>query len=101
MAAKRDKNGRFIKGTVPNPKGRPPKVVEESYKQLLMAAVTPEAWKSIIGMAVSQAIQGDAKARDFIAERILGKPNQPISGELNVDLSRMTDDQLERIATNL
>lgn len=81
MAAeyKRDKRtGKFVKGTKPPPgPGRPKRKVEEVYLRAVSAAVPIEAWHKIIQRAYVQALQGDARAREFLA-RYLAPPEQVV-----------------------
>jgi hypothetical protein len=72
----RDDNGRFIKGTVPNPKGRPPKEREERFHQVLLTSVSFEDWKRICLKARDQALKGDAVARKWLSDYLIGPPVQ-------------------------
>jgi hypothetical protein len=64
----RDNNGRFVKGTSGNPKGRPPKEREQQYYTIAMNTVTFEEWKGIIKRAAQDAKRGDASARKWLSE---------------------------------
>lgn len=72
----RDTNGRFVKGSVPNPKGRPPKAREERYHEILLTTVTFVDWEKIIAKARDQALKGDSVARKFLADYFIGPPVQ-------------------------
>lgn len=72
----RDPAGKFIKGESGNPKGRPPKEREQRFYEITLAAVTFDDWKAIIDKAVSQAKKGDAVARKFLADYLMGQPVQ-------------------------
>jgi len=70
----RDEKGRFIKGSVGNPKGRPPKAREERYYEITLSTVTFADWEEIIRKAADQAKRGDYHARKFLAEYLVGPP---------------------------
>ena len=72
----RDEKGRFIKGSVGNPKGRPPKAREERYYEITLSTVTFADWEEIIRKAADQAKRGDYQARKFLAEYLVGPPVQ-------------------------
>src|SRR5262249_43172429 len=73
MSTDRDPNGRFLPGHPGGP-GRPRRAVEADYLAALSEAVPPEAWKRIVARAVEDAEKGDAKARDWLAAYLVGKP---------------------------
>lgn len=72
----RDEKGRFVKGTCGNPKGRGKKETEESYLQAFRDKVLPSDWAAIIARAMGDAKRGDAVARKFIADYMIGPPMQ-------------------------
>jgi len=74
----RDANGRFIKGSVGNPTGRSPREREERYYQIMMSTVSFEDWKRIIAKAVQQAEKGDAQARKWLADYLVGTAQQTL-----------------------
>jgi hypothetical protein len=69
----RDGMGRFMPGNPGGP-GRKPRKVEEEYLQSMTAIVDAEAWESIVRKATLDAIAGDAKARTWITNYLLGQP---------------------------
>jgi len=75
MVHQRDENGRFVKGHKGGP-GRPPKEREERYYEITLTSCTFEQWKGIVQKAVEQALEGDATARKFLADYLLGPPAQ-------------------------
>lgn len=77
MAQRNDK-GQFVEGGVGNPKGRPKKAREDRYYQIAMSAVPFPQWKRIFNKAAQQAEKGDAQARKFLADYLLGPPQQHI-----------------------
>jgi len=69
----RDSNGRFAPGNPGGP-GRKPREVEEEYLAVMEQVVSGEAWQAIVERATTDAIAGDAKARQWIAGYLLGMP---------------------------
>jgi len=76
MAAIRDKNGRFKKGSVANPNGRPKKEREIRFYEITLTACTYADWREIVKKAVAQAKRGDASARKWLADYLIGPPVQ-------------------------
>jgi hypothetical protein len=72
----RDEKGRFIKGISGNPKGRPARDIEENYRAIMLDAVSPEDWRTIVLKAVDQAKRGNGLARKWLADYIIGLPVQ-------------------------
>lgn len=66
----RDSEGRFKKGNPGGP-GRPPRQVEVAkelgYLGATLDAVSEDDWVAIVEKAVEQAIEGDGRARDWLA----------------------------------
>ena len=75
MAATRKANGQFAKGSKGGP-GRPKKKREERYLEITMSACTYPEWKAVIKKAVEQAKRGDNQARRFLADYLIGPPQQ-------------------------
>ncbi len=86
MAAKRDANGRFVKGTGGGP-GRPKKSREQRYYEIMRQRVTFKDWRHIIDVAVARAKAGDKEARKFLAEYLMGKPEQVLNVKGGLDIS--------------
>lgn len=70
----RETNGQFKKGVSGNPKGRPKRQREIEYYRLLETAVTKEDWIAICIKAVEQARRGDAVARKWLSDYLIGPP---------------------------
>jgi hypothetical protein len=66
----RDESGRFVRGNPGGP-GRPRRQVEADYLVALSDAVSIEDWKGICRRAVMDALDGDGKARDWLAALLL------------------------------
>ena len=67
----RDGKGRFAEGNGGGP-GRPPRPVETEYLKALSDALTLEDWREVVARAVTDAKQGDAKAREWLGRYALG-----------------------------
>ena len=72
----RDDKGRFVKGESGNPKGRAKREVELDYVHVLYSTVTLSDWRAIIEKAKGQALKGDAQARKWLSDYIMGLPVQ-------------------------
>lgn len=75
----RDKNGRFVEGNTAaqrNSGGRPKRSVEEKYLKALSRRVTMKEWNKVIEVAIQFAKAGDAKARQWLSDYLMGKPIQ-------------------------
>lgn len=89
----RDENGRFIKGVSGNPNGRPKKERELRYYEIMQTTCTFVEFKAICQKAVDQAKRGDAVARKWLADYLIGAPAQKHElsgidgGELVINLS--------------
>ena len=75
MASQRDENGRFVKGHDGGP-GRPKRSTEEKYLAALSRRVTIRDWEKIVDVAVARAKTGDATARTWLSDYLMGKPVQ-------------------------
>lgn len=72
----RDEKGRFVKGQSGNPKGRPPKTREGRYYEIAVSAVPFKQWRKIIKKVAANAERGDVRALRFLADYLLGRPQQ-------------------------
>ena len=70
----RDSKGRFVKGVSGNPQGRLPRQTETSYLQVSESVCTFDVWREIVTKAVEQAKRGDARARQWLSDYLVGKP---------------------------
>jgi hypothetical protein len=73
MGAYRHDNGRFALGNRGGP-GRPRRDIEANYLAVLGEAVPIETWGAIVTKAVDQALDGDAQARTWLSNYLIGKP---------------------------
>ena len=77
--AEREANGRFAKGNSASKghsHGRPKRKREERYYDILVSTVTFDRWKRIVDKAAQQAERGDSIARKWLADYIVGVPEQ-------------------------
>ena len=74
MSVARDAKGRFVKGESGNPQGRLPKQVEQTYLQVCEGVCSFDVWREIVAKAVEQAKRGDARARQWLSDYLVGKP---------------------------
>jgi hypothetical protein len=79
----RDEKGRFKKGVSGNPSGRPPKEREMKFYEITLSAVTFKDWELIVNKAVDQAKRGDAVARKWLSDYLIGTAPQTL--DLNVN----------------
>jgi hypothetical protein len=100
-ALDRSANGRFVKGHAGGP-GRPRRAVEQEYLVRLSNVVTLDVWQKIIERSVADAMNGDAKARDFLAKYLIGDSPPTLASLAAAEQAGMTiDDQIAVTAGNL
>ena len=68
--------GGFTKGKSGNPAGRPKKEREVRYAEIMQVACSFKDWREICDKAIKQAKQGDATARKWLADYLVGVPKQ-------------------------
>lgn len=71
MKQQRNEQGRFMVGNHFG-KGRPPRATEAGYLAVLMQACDLETWRSVVNRAIEDAQSGDAQARAWLANYLLG-----------------------------
>ena len=72
----RNDKGQFVKGVSGNPKGRNPKERELRYYDIALESVPFAQWERIVKKAALQAERGDAIARKWLADYLMGAPVQ-------------------------
>ncbi len=86
----REKNGQFKKGEYRGGPGRPRKDREVEYYRILSTRVTIDDWHAIIDRAIRDAKSGDAVARRWLADYLIGPPVERKElehiGTINVNL---------------
>ena len=61
----------WVKGQSGNPKGRAPRVREQAYQDATYSSVPISKWRKVVKRALEQALEGDDKARAFLAKYLL------------------------------
>lgn len=87
----RGPDGKFVKGHSGGP-GRPPKQREEKYYDITMTACTFDDWKAIVKKAVDQAKRGDAVARKWLSDYLVGTPEQNVNLKTDIITVTLLDD---------
>lgn len=81
MERHRDEKGRFVKGHTGNPNGRMPKTREIKFYDLTVSAISEQDWVGIVDKAKEQAKRGDAIARKWLADYLVGQAVSRIDNE--------------------
>ncbi len=98
---KRNENGRFAAGNSGGP-GRPKAKTEEQYLLKLYDVVAIHDWQDVVNKALVQAKTGDHRARQWLANYLIGRPKE--RGELKlvteefVDLSSLTNEETTQLS---
>ncbi len=69
------------------------KRIQREYLDVVMNACDLDTWRKIVARAVADALQGDAQARKWLSDYVLGKP--PTRTERTLQLPGM-DGEAER-----
>lgn len=69
---KRDERGRFVSSG--NPNGRAARKVETEYLELAKRKCGKSEWLAIVETAIEQAKDGNARARQWLSDYLIGKP---------------------------
>lgn len=94
MVRQRDEKGRFIAGHSGNPRGRLPKGREVKFFDLTVSSVSRQDWEAIVNKAKDQAKRGDAVARKWLADYLVGQAVSRIDNErLNANTEAGEDDR--------
>jgi hypothetical protein len=96
----RDGKGRFTLGNPGGP-SRPRRAVELNYLATLADAVPKRRWRKIITRAVRDAEAGDAKARRWLAEYLLGRRAEPLTTLAASELAGTLDEEILAQAAGL
>lgn len=84
-----DENGKFAKGNPGGP-GRPFRR-QQRFLVTLNDSVSDSQWKTIIATAVTQAMEGDRYARDWLSKWLLGQPETIPVDEKRTIIDVLTD----------
>jgi hypothetical protein len=97
MAERKD-NGQFAPGHKGGP-GRPKRRTEDQYLDAMIARVTIKDWREIVDAAVVKAKRGDARARTWLSDYLLGPPVQrtqisgPEQGPIRIKMTWADNDE--------
>jgi len=77
MSEGRDSTGRFLPGqAIVRSPGRPKRETETRFLDTIISAMSPDKWRGIVDRAITDAIAGDFRARQWLSEYLIGKPPQ-------------------------
>ncbi|MGZ8927244.1 MAG: hypothetical protein ACXW03_02170 [Methylobacter sp.] len=87
----------FIKGSANHRR------TEGDYMSTLLETVTLNDWQDVVGAAVSAAKQGDAQARAWLAQYLIGKPAGKAPTPLTVVVQQLNGDNplVNRLANSV
>lgn len=88
----------FQKGQSGNPAGRPKKAREQRYYEITQSTVTFDDWREIVKRAVLDAKRGDTAARKWLADYLIGAPEQNVSITADVETRNTVFDYSTAIA---
>jgi hypothetical protein len=96
----RDTNGRFAEGNPGGP-GRPRRAVEADYLAALGDAVPIDRWRKIVERAVTDAEQGDAKAREWLSRYVTGGMPAGLTSLAAYEAAGGIDHEIEKRANEI
>lgn len=92
----RERNGRFARGNPGGP-GRPRRKIEVEYLATLSDQVSLDDWRKIVRQAVDDAISGDAQARRWLSQHLLGGGGNLLRLAANEASGRTPDDEIRDV----
>ena len=97
----RTEKGHWLPGQrSPNPKGRPSRKKEEKYLQAMVQFVSVDDWLEVVEKALADAKEGQASARNWLSNYLIGKPKQQVMIEGMKEIVDRTD-EVRTLATVL
>jgi hypothetical protein len=95
MARRKQQN--YIKGTAKHSR------TEGDYMSALLETVTLEDWQEVVSSTLSAAKQGDAQARSWLAQYLIGKPAGKAPTPLTVVVQQLNGDDplINRLANRV
>lgn len=78
------RQGQFQPGQSGNPSGRKPRAVEEKYLKAVAKSMPAKDWALVLEKVKQLAMRGERWAVEFYADRLIGKPTNPVevTGEI-------------------
>lgn len=73
----------WVKGQSGNPAGRKPRATEEAYLKAVVKSMPRKDWLVVLAKVKQLAMRGERWAVEFYADRIIGKPVQPVNADLS------------------
>jgi hypothetical protein len=86
MTMRKQQQQSFIKGTAKHSR------TEADYMSAVLETVTLEDWQEVVSSTLSAAKQGDAQARAWLAQYLLGKPAGKAPTPLTVVVQQLNGD---------
>lgn len=83
MADGRNAQGQFVKGYKGGP-GRPKRKHEDRYIRWMAQRVKKKDWDQVVDVAMANAKAGDAAARRWLSDYLIGRPPQQVTIEGDV-----------------
>lgn len=94
----RNNNGQFAPGNPGGP-GRPRRNIEQEYLAVLSDTVSLNDWKEVVLRALADARAGDAKARDWLTQYLIGEqPPKLIDVAEQESRGRTAEDAIGQLA---
>lgn len=90
----RDEKGRFLKGSIANPTGRPKKGTALTDVMREMLEVNPDIKKAIMAKLLKGAADGDLAFIREVLDRIDGRPHQTQDVDMNVNSVVVVPDEV-------
>jgi len=84
-------NGRFAKGNkaAKGGGGGRPHAYAQDYQAEMRSALDMATWRGVIDKAIAQALDGDNRARLFLASYVMGQPVQQVVADLTGSRDRL------------
>jgi hypothetical protein len=100
LNGQRDGNGRFTAGCPGGP-GRPRRATELDYLIAVTEVVPPERLRRIAERAAADAEKGDAQARRWLSEYLLGRQPESLTTLAAIELAGTLDEEIQAQAAGL
>ena len=97
MATTKQTAPRFINGTAKS------RATSTDYMAALLESVTVDDWRDVVSGAVKAAKEGDAPARAWLAQYVMGRPEHKAPTPINVVVQQLQgrSEVIERLTSNV